>query len=46
MVGGATRIPMVQHVAREAFQTDELNKSINPDEVVALGAATLGGILP
>jgi len=45
MVGGATRIPMVQHVAREAFETRELNKSINPDEVVALGAATLGGIL-
>ncbi len=45
MVGGCTRIPMVQEIAAEVFDTEELDKSINPDEVVALGAATLGGIL-
>jgi molecular chaperone DnaK len=45
MVGGSTRIPMVQKIAREIFKTDALDKSINPDEVVALGAATLGGVL-
>jgi molecular chaperone DnaK len=45
MVGGCTRIPMVQQIASEVFDTEELDKSINPDEVVALGAATLGGIL-
>jgi len=45
MVGGATRIPAVQRIAREVFQTESLQKSINPDEVVALGAATLAGVL-
>ena len=45
LVGGSTRIPKVQEIAREVFETDELNKSINPDEVVALGAAILGGVM-
>jgi molecular chaperone DnaK len=45
MVGGATRIPKVQEIAREIFQTTELDKSINPDEVVAVGAAIQGGVL-
>ncbi|MDY7109577.1 MAG: molecular chaperone DnaK [Planctomycetota bacterium] len=45
MVGGATRIPKVQEIAREIFQTTELDKSINPDEVVAIGAAIQGGVL-
>jgi len=45
MVGGSTRIPKVQEIAREIFQTTELDKSINPDEVVAVGAAIQGGVL-
>jgi len=45
LVGGSTRIPLVQEIAREIFKTDKLSKSINPDEVVALGAATLGGVI-
>lgn len=45
MVGGSTRIPKVQEIAMEVFQTLELDKSINPDEVVALGAAILAGVL-
>jgi molecular chaperone DnaK len=45
MVGGSTRIPKVQEIAREIFKADELNKSINPDEVVAVGAAIQGGVL-
>ncbi|MEM7227720.1 MAG: molecular chaperone DnaK [Planctomycetota bacterium] len=45
LVGGSTRIPRVQQLARDVFNTDALDKSINPDEVVALGAATLGGVL-
>ncbi len=45
MVGGSTRIPKVQEMAREIFRTEELDKSINPDEVVALGAAILGGVI-
>jgi len=35
----------VQKVAMEAFQAESLNKSTNPDEVVAAGASILGGIL-
>ena len=45
MVGGSTRIPKVQEIAREVFKTEKLSRSINPDEVVALGAATLGGVI-
>ena len=45
MVGGSTRIPKVQEITKEIFQTDELDRSINPDEVVAVGAAIQGGVL-
>jgi molecular chaperone DnaK len=45
MVGGSTRIPKVQEITKEIFQTQELDKSINPDEVVAMGAAIQGGVL-
>ncbi len=45
MVGGSTRMPRVQKVAMEAFRAESLNKSTNPDEVVAAGASILGGIL-
>ncbi|MBT8485413.1 MAG: molecular chaperone DnaK [Phycisphaerales bacterium] len=45
MVGGSTRMPKVQEIAKEIFQTAELDKSINPDEVVAIGAAIQGGVL-
>lgn len=45
MVGGSTRIPKVQEIAKETFGTAELDKSINPDEVVAIGAAIQGGVL-
>ncbi len=45
MVGGSTRIPKAQEIAKDVFQTAELDKSINPDEVVAIGAAIQGGVL-
>ena len=45
MVGGSTRIPKVQEITKEVFETAELDKSINPDEVVAVGAAIQGGVL-
>ena len=44
LVGGSTRIPRVREIAKDIFGK-ESNKSINPDEVVALGAAIQGGIL-
>ncbi len=44
LVGGSTRIPMVQRIARDIFGK-EPNKSLNPDEVVALGAAIQGAVL-
>jgi len=44
MVGGSTRIPLVQEEMKKFFGK-ELNKSVNPDEVVALGAAIQGGVL-
>ena len=44
MVGGSTRIPRVQERVKE-FIGKELNKSVNPDEVVAVGAAIQGGVL-
>ncbi|WP_024786881.1 MULTISPECIES: molecular chaperone DnaK [unclassified Lebetimonas] len=45
MVGGSTRIPKVQQLVSEYFNGKKLNKSVNPDEVVALGAAIQGGVL-
>ena len=45
MVGGSTRMPKVQEMAKDVFKTGELDKSINPDEVVAIGAAIQGGVL-
>ncbi len=45
MVGGSTRMPKVQEIAKKIFDTQELDKSINPDEVVAIGAAIQGGVL-
>jgi molecular chaperone DnaK len=45
LVGGSTRIPKVQEICKEIFETEELDKSINPDEVVAIGAAIQGGVL-
>jgi molecular chaperone DnaK len=44
LVGGSTRMPAVQALAREIFKR-EPNKSINPDEVVAVGAAIQGAVL-
>jgi molecular chaperone DnaK len=44
LVGGSTRIPKVQEIVKDLFGK-EPNKSINPDEVVSLGAATQGAIL-
>lgn len=44
MVGGSTRIPLVQEKVKEFFGK-ELNKSVNPDEVVAVGAAIQGAVL-
>jgi len=44
LVGGSTRIPKVQQIAKDIFGK-EPNKSINPDEVVALGAAIQGAII-
>ncbi len=44
MVGGSTRIPMVQELVKDFFKQDP-NKGVNPDEVVATGAAIQGGVL-
>jgi len=44
LVGGSTRIPKVQKLVKEFFGK-ESNKSVNPDEVVAVGAAIQGGVL-
>jgi len=45
LVGGSTRIPKVQSLLQEFFNGKELNKSINPDEAVAYGAAVQAAIL-
>ncbi len=45
LVGGSTRVPKVQEIVSEMFNGKELNKSVNPDEVVAAGAAIQGGVL-
>lgn len=44
MVGGMTRVPRVQNVVKDFFKKDP-SKSVNPDEVVAMGAAVQGGVL-
>ncbi len=44
LVGGSSRIPKVQEVVKDFFGK-EPNKSVNPDEVVAIGAAIQGGVL-
>ncbi len=44
LVGGSTRIPKVQQTVKEIFQK-EPNRSLNPDEVVAIGAAIQGAVL-
>lgn len=44
MVGGSTRVPLVQQKVK-AFFEKELNKSVNPDEVVAIGAAIQGAVI-
>ena len=45
LVGGSTRIPKVQQLLEEFFDGKKLNKSINPDEAVAYGAAVQAAIL-
>ncbi|MHC4177557.1 MAG: molecular chaperone DnaK [Planctomycetota bacterium] len=44
LVGGSTRIPKVQEIVKEFFGKDP-NRGVNPDEVVAIGAAIQGGVL-
>ncbi|MCX7013106.1 MAG: molecular chaperone DnaK [Candidatus Sumerlaeota bacterium] len=44
LVGGSTRIPLVQGIVRKLFQR-EPHRGVNPDEVVAIGAAIQGGVL-
>ncbi len=44
LVGGSTRVPAVQALVKEIFGK-EMNRSVNPDEVVAIGAAVQGGVL-
>jgi molecular chaperone DnaK len=44
LVGGSTRIPRIQTIVKELFNK-EPNKTVNPDEVVAVGAAVQGGVL-
>jgi molecular chaperone DnaK len=45
LVGGSTRIPKVQEVVKALFNGKEPHKGVNPDEVVAVGAAIQGGVL-
>jgi heat shock protein 1/8 len=45
LVGGSTRIPKVQQLLQDCFNGKELNRSINPDEAVAYGAAVRAAIL-
>src|SRR4051794_2274496 len=44
LVGGSTRVPAVQRIVKELFGGKEPNRTVNPDEVVAIGAAIQGGI--
>jgi len=45
LVGGSTRIPRVQQVVKDIFHGKEPHKGVNPDEVVAVGAAIQAGVL-
>ncbi len=45
LVGGATRMPMIQDLVRDLTGGKEPNKGVNPDEVVSIGAAIQGGVL-
>jgi molecular chaperone DnaK len=45
LVGGSTRIPRVQDIVRNLFNGKEPHKGVNPDEVVAVGAAVQAGVL-
>jgi molecular chaperone DnaK len=45
LVGGSTRVPKVQQVVKDLFGGKEPHKGVNPDEVVAVGAAIQGGVL-
>ncbi len=45
LVGGSTRMPMVQELVRQLTSGKEPHKGVNPDEVVAVGAAIQGGVL-
>ena len=45
LVGGATRMPMIQNLVRDLTGGKEPNKGVNPDEVVSVGAAIQGGVL-
>ncbi len=45
LVGGSTRMPMVQQLVKQMTGGKEPNKSVNPDEVVAVGAAIQAGVL-
>jgi molecular chaperone DnaK len=45
LVGGSSRMPMVQDLVRRLTNGKEPNKGVNPDEVVAIGAAIQGGVL-
>src|SRR5687767_1264255 len=44
LVGGSTRVPMVQRVVKDLFKGKEPNRTVNPDEVVAVGAAIQASI--
>jgi molecular chaperone DnaK len=45
LVGGSTRTPRVQQIVKDLFQGKEPHRGVNPDEVVAVGAAIQGGVL-
>jgi molecular chaperone DnaK len=45
LVGGMTRVPSVQEVCKRIFEKPKLNQTVNPDEVVAIGAAVQGAVL-
>jgi molecular chaperone DnaK len=45
MVGGSTRMPLCQELVKKLTGKETLNQSVNPDEVVAIGAAIQGGVL-
>ncbi|HLY59906.1 MAG TPA: molecular chaperone DnaK [Terriglobia bacterium] len=45
LVGGSTRIPRVQQIVKDLFKGKEPHKGVNPDEVVAIGAAVQAGVL-